>query len=156
MNSRELAFVTIEQSDHHFVASFAVTGLLALDGNPELIAKKATKVYEQALTKMRSLTKEMESYRISHKPLPARKMWKLGDLVFSLRDDMALLSLQIDGLYEHLERDLGVKRKWLEKAIIFRRYVPVENLIPQSLNWGRFEKGTRRKAENLVRGSTPE
>jgi len=38
---------------------------------------------------------------------------------------------------------LGVKKKWLEKAIIFRRYVDDKNAIPKNLNWGKCEKGTK-------------
>jgi len=67
-------------------------------------------------------------------------------------DALAELSLEIDDVYKHLVRDLGAKRKWLEKAIIFRRYLPTQDLIPQSLNWGRCEKGTRRVAERLRDG----
>jgi hypothetical protein len=58
-------------------------------------------------------------------------------------------ALEIEDLYAHLVRDVGAKRKWLEKAIILRRYVPREDMIPADLNWGRIEKGTRRAAEKI-------
>lgn len=150
--TRQLAFVSIQRHSHHFVASLAVSGLIDLEGDPELISKKAAKIYEQALRNMRSQLDAMDSHRTKHIPVPARIMWRLGDSVFRLRDEMSSLSLEIDDLYAHLVRDLNVKRKWLEKAIIFRRYIPTENLIPHSLNWGRFEKSTRRKAEKLAQG----
>ena len=98
---------------------------------------------------MRSVVREIEAYRRSHTPTPARKIWELGDAIFKLNEELERVSLQIDGLYEHLVRDLTVKRKWLEKVIIFRRHLPDDNLIPESLNWGRCEKGTRKVAERL-------
>ena len=58
----------------------------------------------------------------------------------------------MDSIYAHLTRDLDVKRKWLEKVIIFRRYIQEEAAIPKAAYWGMFEHGTRRKAEQLQAG----
>lgn len=152
MTSKKPAFVTIEPMDCQFTALLSIEGLLSLEGDPESLLKKAAELYERTIIEMRSLIAEMQAYRAHRKPIPARMMWKLGDTIFQLRDGLEALSLQLDDVYRHLVRDLGVKRKWLEKAIIFRRYLPSEDLIPQSLNWGRCEKGTRRVAEKLRQG----
>ena len=125
--------------------------LISSDNDPEPTLRKAAELYEYSIAKMRSLVEEIQNFRDNRKLLPARKVWQLGNAVFELQDNLFQLSLQLDGLYDHLVRDLGVKRKWLEKVIIFRRYLPDENAIPQSLNWGRCEKGTRRAAEDLRR-----
>ena len=125
---------------------------LSADGDPETILQEAARVYGQHVSEMRSLVTQLKSYRAQRKLTPARKIWEIGDLVFALRIGLARLSLELDDLYVHLARDLGVKRKWLEKVIIFRRYLPKEELIPESLNWGRCEKGTRRVAEKLRDG----
>ena len=122
------------------------------DDDPEVKLERAAAVYQRSITKMRELVKEIRSFRDERKPLPARKVWQLGDAIFELQHKLGELSLQVDGLYDHLVRDLGVKRKWLEKVIILRRYLPDENAIPQSLNWGRCEKGTRRVAQRLRKG----
>ena len=84
--------------------------------------------------------------------MPARDVWKVGDVVFKLTEDLRSLALEVDDLYAHLTRDIGVKRKWLEKAIILRRYVPDRKAIPAQLNWGRIEKGTKRSAERIAQG----
>ena len=115
----------------------------------ELKLKNAVEVYERSTEKMRSLVNEIQGFRDNHKLLPARKVWQLGNAIFELQHDLNELSLQLDGLYDHLVRDLKVKRKWLEKVVIFRRYLPDQNAIPKSLNWGRCEKGTRQAAEKL-------
>jgi len=125
--------------------------LISSDNDPELTLRKAAKVYEHSIARMRNIVKEIQNFRDNRKLLPARKVWQLGDSIFELQNNLNTLSLQLDGLYDHLVRDLGVKRKWLEKVIIFRRYLPDENAIPQSLNWGHCEKGTRRVAEKLRR-----
>ncbi|GAH38045.1 unnamed protein product [marine sediment metagenome] len=147
----KLAFVSFEPSNEHFTAFLPMEELISSDNDPELMLRKAAEVYEHSIVKMRNLVKEIQDFRDNRKLLPARKVWQLGDAIFELQHDLNNLSLQLDGLYDHLARDLGVKRKWLEKVIIFRRYLPDENAVPQSLNWGRCEKGTRRVAENLKR-----
>lgn len=149
MTRDRLAFVSFEPSNERFRAFLPMEELISGDDDPELKLKKAVQVYERSIVKMRNLVKEIQNFRDNRKLLPARKVWQLGDAIFELQHDLNKLSLQLDGLYDHLVRDLSVKRKWLEKVIIFRRYLPDENAIPQSLNWGRCEKGTRQAAEKL-------
>ena len=120
--------------------------------DPEATLRQAAEIYKRAIKRMRSLVVEIRRARADHKPIRARKMWDIGQAVFLLRDRLESLSLELDNLYDHLVRDLGVKRKWLEKAIIFRRYLPHKQLIPTSLRWGRCEKGTRRVALKLAEG----
>jgi hypothetical protein len=104
---------------------------------------------------MRAIVSEIQALRSVHKLTPARTIWKLGDAVFELTDKLRRLSLEIDGLYDHLTRDLGVKRMWVEKVIIFRRYIPDKKLIPRSVSWGPCRDAPRAAAENLVRGVAP-
>ena len=151
MTGEKLVFVSFEPSNGHFTAFLPMEELISGDNDPEPTLRKAAEVYEHSIIKMRNLVKEIQNFRDNRKLLPARKVWQLGDAVFELQDNLNRLSLQLDGLYDHLVRDLSVKRKWLEKVIIFRRYLPDENAIPQSLNWGRCKNGTRRAAEKLRR-----
>ena len=148
----KLAFVSFEPIDKRFRAYLSMEEFILSDKNPELTIKKAVKIYEDSIMKMRTFIKEIQDFRNNRKLLPAHKVWQLGNAIFELQYNLSKLYLQLDGLYDHLVRDLGVKRKWLEKVIIFRRYLPDENAIPQSLNWGRCEKGTRRVAEKLRKG----
>lgn len=148
----KLAFVSFEPIDKRFGAYLSMEEFILSDKNPELTIKKAVKIYEDSIRKMRIFIKEIQDFRNNRKLLPAHKVWQLGNAIFELKNNLSKLFLQLDGLYDHLVRDLGVKRKWLEKVIIFRRYLPDENVIPKSLNWGRCEKGTRRVAEKLRKG----
>ncbi|MCJ7510980.1 MAG: hypothetical protein MUP14_08875 [Dehalococcoidia bacterium] len=155
MTRDKLAFVAFEPTNGQFVALLSMQGLVSGQGDPELVLRKAAKVYERATMTMKSVIAEIQACRADGKLVPARKIWRLGDAIFELTSQLQELSLQIDRLYDHLVRDLGAKRKWLEKAIIFRRYLPDEALVPESLNWGRCEKGTRKAAERLRDGLPP-
>jgi len=135
-----------------FKAFLSVEGFMSGDRDNELQLKKAIKVYNNSMINMNTILDEINVFRKSHKLLPARSVWQLGNAIFKLQYDLSKLFFQLDGVYDHLVRDLGVKRKWLEKVIIFRRYLPDKNSIPQSLNWGRCEKGTRRVAEKIRKG----
>ena len=152
MTGSKLAFVSFQPGNSGFTAFMSMEELISSERDPEPELRKAIEVYECSITRMRCLVTEIQGLRANHKLLPARKVWQLGDAIFGLRNDLEKLSIQMNGLYNHLVRDLGVKRKWLEKVIIFRRYLPEEDVIPESLNWGRCEKGTRRVAERLRKG----
>lgn len=152
MNNYKLSFVSFEPINKSFRAYLSMEEFIFGDKDSELTIRKAVKIYKNSIIEMRTFVKEIQGFRNNRKRLPAHKIWQLGNAIFELQYNLNKLFLQLDGLYDHLVRDLGVKRKWLEKVIIFRRYLPDEYSIPQSLNWGRCEKGTRRAAEKLRKG----
>ncbi len=152
MNNYKLYFVSFEPINKGFRAYLSMEEFILGDKDSELTIRRAVKVYENSIIEMRTFIKELQGFRTNRKLLPAQKIWQLGNAIFELQGNLGKLFLQLDGLYDHLVRDLGAKRKWLEKVIIFRRYLPDENAIPRSLNWGRCEKGTRRIAERLRKG----
>jgi len=138
-------------TDEGFVALVSLHAF-ETEGNLEHDLARAATVYGNHIAELRAIIASIGCYRESRTPIPARLVWDVGDRVFDLVDTLRDLSFEIEGLYQHLERDLQVKRKWLEKAIILRRYVPDRELLPEDLNWGRCEKGTRRFALKLVGG----
>ncbi len=151
VSTDDLTFVSFDPRDRGFVASMPLEGLDSLNGDPEVLLREVGIVYEYYIGVMRSKTANLDSFRKCRIPIPAGQVWDLGDVIFALREDLRRSSFELDGLYRHLARDLGVKQKWLEKVVIFRRYLPSKEYIPDSLNWGRCEKGTRRVAESLRR-----
>ena len=148
-----LGFVSFEPTNAAFRAFLSMHAALDADSDPEGLAREAADVYVRLVGQMRSAVEEIHALRRTHTPVPARKIWELGDLVFQLKDRLAEQGLEMDGMYEHLTRELGVKRKWLEKVIIFRRYLSDVSAVPESLNWGRCEKGTARIARALSNGT---
>lgn len=152
MKNKKLIFVSFKPINGKFRGYLSIEVALSSEIEPEILLQKATKIYENALTKMAFFISEIKNSRVNHTLVAARKIWQLGNVIFTLRDELEEIGLEIDGIYDHLTRELDVKRKWLEKVIILRRYLPDINLIPESLSWGRCEKGTRRKAERLRSG----
>jgi len=156
VRSDKPAFVVFEPGDGQFRALLSVEGLFSIEEDPEGLLRQATTLYERYVASMRDRMAELKALRASRELTPARKIWRLGDDIFQLREGLVRLCLQIDDIYTHLVRDLEVKRKWLEKVVIFRRYVPSEKMIPEELNWGRCEKGTARVAKRLRDGLPPQ
>lgn len=152
MRNKNLAFISIKSIDGKFKGYLSMEAVFGGGKDPEVILHEATIIYQKAINKMIFIVNLIKDSRAKHNPVAARKIWQLGDTIFELRDELEKIGLEIDGVYDHLSRDLEVKKKWLEKVVILRRYLPDINLIPESLNWGYFEKGTRRKAENLKSG----
>ena len=152
MSKNNLTLISFKPNEGHFITFLPIERFLSSERDLEPILKEASQLYEHSIGKMRSAVNEINTFRNERRLLPARRIWKLGNLIFELVENLEKLSLQIDGIYDHLVRELNVKRKWLEKVIIFRRYLPNECAIPESLNWGRCEKGTRRAAEKLRQG----
>jgi len=150
-----LGFVSFEPANGAFRAFLSIHAALDGDSDPEDLAREAGAVYERLVGQMRSAVEQIDVLRRTHTPIPARKVWQLGDLVFRLTGELAERGLELDGVYEHLTRDLGVKRKWLEKVIILRRYIDNVSVIPKSMNWGQFDKGTGRTARALRNGTVP-
>ncbi len=154
MNTERLSFVSFKPENSGYTGHVPIEELWSSNRDYETVLQEASNLYEGSIVRMQRMIDEINSYRNQRRLLPARKIWKLGNMIFTLIEDLKGLSLQIDGLYDHLCRDLNVKRKWLEKVIIFRRYIPNVSLIPDSLNWGRCEKGTRKIAERIAQGNT--
>jgi len=146
---QQLSFVSFEWKEGKLRPLLSVKGFESIKGDPERILEGGERVYASFLKDARLLLKQTDAFRAKKTPIPARMIWRLGNSIFVLTSKLQSLGLQLDELYEHLERDLGVKRKWLEKVITFRRYLPDAELIPSSLNWGKCEKGTRRVAKLL-------
>jgi hypothetical protein len=145
-----LCFVSFEPATGAFRAYLSIHTAVAVDQDPEDLAQEAAAIYQCFIRQMRLTVKGINALRETRTPVPARKVWRLGDSVFQLVHELAELELQLDGVYDHLSRDLGVKRKWLEKVVILRRYIDDLSLIPESLNWGRLEKGTARIAKGIA------
>jgi len=152
MISNKPALVSFEPDKGTFRGYLSIEVVLGSEKRPEILLQKAIRIYENALTQMAAIIFDIKNSKKNRTRVAARKIWQLGNFIFRLLDELKEIDLEIDGIYDHLSRDLGVKKKWLEKVIIFRRYIPDVNIIPKSLNWGRLEKGTRRKADRLRKG----
>ena len=156
MNQHRLAFVSLRATGGGFAAVISMDSALSGDKDLQSLLRRAAAVYEQSVKGMRCLIEKIDEDRRSRRRVTARTIWEVGDLIFKLTSRLAKVSLQLDSVYSHLMRDLGVKRMWLEKVIIFRRYVPRKTLIPKDLRWGRCSRTPRKAANLLLNGKMPE
>jgi len=145
-------FVSFEPLETGFQGFTSLEDAIKREVDIASLIGKAAKTYGRIIKKMRATMDQIEAARLQRRLVPARKVWRLGQQIYELRDAMKYQGIEIDGLYTHLVRDLGVKRKWLQKVVILRRYVSDWRSIPTDMNWGRLEKGTRRKAQKLSMG----
>ena len=148
----ELTFVTFEPKEEGFVGSVPMDQLDSLGKHPELLLNKATGIYARAIEEMRRLLSGMADLKDKRQPVPARIVWELGDNIFNLSHSLKQASLELDDLYAHLTRDLGVKRMWLEKVVILRRYIERQDTIPETLIWSKFYSAPKKAAMSLLKG----
>jgi len=141
-------FISFSKTESGYLGAIDMDAIGQVDNFDRLVAK-AEKKYSYYVSKMTQLLIKIEEKKKSKVLLPASYVWELGNLIFNLRDDLAKLSLEIDNLYFHICRDLNINRKRLEKMIILRRYVPNKQLL-KGLNWGLFEKGTKKKVQEIL------
>lgn len=147
-----LTFVAFEPREEGFTASIPMEQLDSLGEHPDLLLEKAGAIYAQAVKEMQRLLSEMADMKAKRQPVPARIVWKLGDIIFNLSYGLRQASLELDDLYSHLTRDLDVKRMWLEKVVILRRYIARQDTIPETLKWGQFYSAPKKTAMNLLEG----
>ena len=143
--------VAIEPAGDGFRASVPMEQLDALGKHPELALQEATNIYQNSVSRMQWILAEMDVLKAKRSPIPARKVWELGDAVMALASDLGQKSMELDSLYDHLVRDLGMNEKRLGTVITFRRHLPKQEFIPETLGWSQCEKSARKVAESLTR-----
>jgi len=78
-------------------------------------------------------------------------MWDLGDQIHRFNNTLKRDGFYLNGLYEHLVRDLQVSRDLLKKVITFRSYFPNSKLIPNDMVWKEVRYAPRKNAEELMK-----
>ena len=148
----EMTFVAFKPGEEGFIASVSIEQLDSLGARPEASLQKASEIYQRSIDIMRSLLADMVGLKARRTPITARRVWELGDAVLNLVGELSRSSMELDGLYEHLGRELGMNEKRLGTVVTFRRHLPDKELIPESLGWSQCEKSARKVAESLSKG----
>jgi hypothetical protein len=150
VNKSGLTFITFIQTERGYRAEIPIESYINSRDRIELLLHKAENLYTKYIEKMKLQIGKINELKKKQRGT-ARSYWELGNLILELLDNQNKLSFEIDGLYDHLMRDLCVKRMWLEKVIIFRRYVPKVEMIPRRKNWGEYSDAPRKAGEAIVR-----
>ncbi len=145
----ELASIAVEPRDEGFVASVPIVQLDRLGDKPDVSLQAACDAYGRTIGTMREVMADIDQLKRKRIPIPARKMWELGDAVVALSAELEVDSMEVEGLNDHLVRDLGINGKRMGTIVTFRRHLPDKELIPESLGWSQCEKQARKVAKEL-------
>ena len=151
----QIGFVAFEPRNGGFIASVPMEQLEWLGDHPEEILNEASQTYARSVEEMRAILDDLDGFKAKRTPIPAQTIWEFGDAVFRLVAKLGNSFLELDGLYEHLMRDLEIDNGRLGKyrmtrAVTFRRYLEDKGRIPDSLDWRQCEKNARGMAERLA------
>ena len=78
-----------------------------------------------------------------------KDVWSLGNKIRSFTNRLKKDGFYLNGLYEHLVRDLQVSRDLLKRTVIFRSYFLNRSLIPSNMVWREMRDTPRKNAEEL-------
>lgn len=143
------ASVVLEPRGEGFVASIPLAQLELLGDRPDERLQVACDAYGRTVAAIREVLADIEQLKSRRTPIPARKMWELGDAVVNLGAELEENSMEMEGLNDHLVRDLGINAKRMGTIVTFRRHLPEQEMIPESLGWSQCEKQARKVAEEL-------
>lgn len=141
--------IALEPRGDGFVASVPLAQLERLGERPEVCLQVACDAYGRTVESMREVLADIEQLKSKRTPIPARKMWELGDAVVNLGTELEENAMELDGLNDHLVRDLGINAKRMGTIVTFRRHLTDKELIPETLGWSQCEKQARKVAEEL-------
>ena len=143
------ASVALQPRGEAFVASIPLTQLELLGDRPDERLQVACDAYGRTVATIREVLADIEQLKSKRTPIPARKMWELGDAVVNLGAELEENSMEMQGLNDHLVRDLGINAKRMGTIVTFRRHLPEQEMIPETLGWSQCEKQARKVAQEL-------
>ena len=148
-------FISFRVKEDDFIAAVPLDAMKRSELTSEVKLRRVAKIYSKGIREIRILLSNLELNKSRKEPLAASQIWDLGNKILSLVEAINGQNFEIDNLYEHLIRDLGRKKDWLKKSIIFRRNLPERQLIPPNLNWYSCKDSPRKSAELILKGDVP-
>jgi len=134
-----------------FIGSISLQDLMK-DGirrdNLNSQTKKAASNYEKSIQECKVIIDKIKKGASINQAF-LRDMWSLGSKIRSFTNSLKKDGFYLNGLYEHLTRDLQVSRNLLEKVVIFRSYFSNRSLIPNNMLWREIRYAPRKNAEKL-------
>lgn len=136
---KSYAAIIFKRRGSTYQGSVPIRDLALLRGDPAETMRVVTDIYQRALAEIKQWQRDVKSPRQSKTPLSAKKAWELGDIIYSLKADLAEHACQLENLYDHLTRHAGTST-WLRQYVTFRRYVDNVDAIPDDLKWNNIAK----------------
>jgi hypothetical protein len=126
------------------LASISFTDFEALNKDLKIRLDKAGKVYERHLKKMKGLLKTRDNLKLKNKIITARFMWRIGNEIFLVLEELNNNGFIVDDLYENLTRDLNVSKTTIKRLISLRRYFNDINELPPRLGWSKIKDAPKK------------
>lgn len=145
---KDYVFVSFKKVDKQYIAFASLEALANPNIEKQLV--EISSIYTSSIASMIKSIKTLQTEKKKEHTMEAATVWDLGNIIFSLIDDLHNFGFEIDNVYDHITQELEIKRKWLEKVIILRRYLPYKLPILSNYTWSYFEKGTKKKAEAIA------
>lgn len=152
MTYRKIIGIIFYPKLNSFQASITITDMNSIPVDINHLLKDVANIYSNFILKMRSILELNKKRRKENKIILASSMWRLGDLIIKLVNELKGLNFETENLYGHLIRDLNVKTTTIKQSIIFRRYMPKREFIPEDLKWSDVRNHPRRYALKLING----
>lgn len=148
------SFISFEPSGLKFDGFLSITAIND-KVNTEKLASNASRIYQKGIQLLKLILNKINIDKIENKSAHAKYMWQFGDTVYKIKNHLGVLGLEVDDMYAHITRDVVVKKRWLQKVIIFRRYISDGSIIPKNSRWTYFEENTKKKAISLSENHIP-
>jgi len=71
-------------------------------------------------------------------------MWRIGNEIFLVLEELNNIGLIVDDLYENLTRDLKVSKTTIKRLISLRRYFNDINELPPRLGWSKIKDAPKK------------
>lgn len=150
------ASVEFRKQGNSFRGSVPITDLALIPNDPAETMNTVTKIYQNALTEIKYWHEDADALRKSKTPMPARKVWELGDILDRLNAGLAEQGCRIENLYDHLERHAGIPSKRASSFVTLRRYVDDAEMIPENLQWNKILKTVKSSSQAIGSGTFSE
>jgi len=148
-------FVSFEKKRGGFVGYLSMESLSNDEMDHNQVILDAAKTYSNFVRYAKRKIKDLEREKKQKSYIRARSVWKLGNRIFQLVNDLKTMDLEIDDLYAHLTRHLNKNRTWLSRVIAFRTYMDNQKDIPKEAKWSRFVESPRKSVEQMKKMAGP-
>lgn len=153
--SERIVFVSFHMIEGECIAAVSLGYVQEGRITEDTELRSLAEIYVNSISTLKNMVEEIEEFKSNKIALSPSHMWDIGDTIVSLVEGIDARGFQIDNLYDHLVRDIGRNRDWLNRVMIFRRHLPKRELIPSGLKWSACKRAPKRSAEMIERGVIP-
>ena len=132
--------------------SVIMSDIPLLQGDPAETMRVVTAIYQNTIMDVRQWQRDVRELKDKGFSLSARKAWQLGEILYRLNTEFMERGCQVQHLYEHLERHVGLARKRASEFVTFRRYIDNMEIVPEDVMWNSIVKNVKSSSQAIADG----